>query len=249
MEAMELEHSRIEFVDESEMKAGHQEIEAEFSKIVETVIERLGSFEDCEAAVEGLRSAWEAIDSVDADELEFSRAAALLGMTPFDVGDPEACKIAAFWARFDPAIREDALASASEELLAAISEWPDHAFCRLADMGSENEWEAVPSAVARPPSAEAWKQGYQLARSLRNELGVCDGRFDFDSRQASTLHHSFVDSPSDRIQGLVAANAPDCVTVEKPEHGKRFLVARALGDYLSRAEPCLGILSSLVTDR
>lgn len=243
------EHSKIEFLDESEMAAGHEEVEKEFRNIIETVIERLRSFEDCSAAVESLRIAWEAINLIDADELEFSRAAALLGVDPFDVGDPEAHDIAVFWDRVDPSIREDALASASEGSLDLIREWLEEVIHGFEDAESDNEWAAIRGAVPPPIGAEPWNQGYELARSVRNALGVCDGRFDFDSQRAPNLRHRHVDSPSKRILGLVAADAPDCVTARKTERGKRFLVARALGDYLSRAEPCFGILSSLVTDR
>ena len=243
------DHSRVEFVEESRMEAGREEVEAEFRNIVESVIDRMSGFEECETALESLGSAWDAINSADEDELEFSRAAALLGIDPFDVGDLEAHDIAAFWDRFDPAIRDDALASASEDALTATGEWLADVFRRLEDMQSEHEWAAIRRAVARVLSGEPWEQGCELARSARKELGASDGRFDFDSYQAPPLIHSFVDSPSNRIEGLVAANAPNCVTVQKPEPGKWFLVARALGDYLSRAEPCLGILSSLATDR
>ena len=89
-------HSRIEFVDASEVQAGRQQVEAELRSIVDAVLDRLRSFEDCEAAAEKLGSAWDAINSMDSDEQEFSRAAALLGIDPFDVGDSEAAEIAAF---------------------------------------------------------------------------------------------------------------------------------------------------------
>ena len=55
--------------------------------------------------------------------------------------------------------------------------------------------------------------------------------------------------PSPRIHGLVAADAPTCVTAPRSESGKRFLHARALGDYFDRSESGAGILTSLATDR
>ena len=39
------------------------------------------------------------------------------------------------------------------------------------------------------------------------------------------------------------------MTAQRGESGKRFLVARALGDYLGRFAPGMGMLSSLATDR
>lgn len=56
-------------------------------------------------------------------------------------------------------------------------------------------------------------------------------------------------SPAPRIHGVVASESPSCVVVRKPEPGKRFLVARALGDYVGREEPAPAVLASLDTAR
>lgn len=51
------------------------------------------------------------------------------------------------------------------------------------------------------------------------------------------------------IHGLVAKNGPACITTGRRETGRRFLLARALGDYMGRPEPGFGILTSQFTDR
>ena len=56
-------------------------------------------------------------------------------------------------------------------------------------------------------------------------------------------------SPSPRIDGIVASDSPSCVVIRKPEAGKWFLLARALGDYIGREEPTPAILGSLDTAR
>ena len=48
---------------------------------------------------------------------------------------------------------------------------------------------------------------------------------------------------------LVAADSPACMTTPHDESSRRFLLARALGDYLGRSEHGASILSSLATDR
>ena len=72
---------------------------------------------------------------------------------------------------------------------------------------------------------------------------------DAAARRTMAIHHWETESPSRRLQGLVAANTPACVTIPKGEFGKRFLLARSLGDYMGRPQPGPGILSSLLTDR
>ena len=47
----------------------------------------------------------------------------------------------------------------------------------------------------------------------------------------------------------MAADTPACVTAPRGPTGTRFLTAHALGDYLARASPGPGLLSSLSTDR
>ena len=47
----------------------------------------------------------------------------------------------------------------------------------------------------------------------------------------------------------MAADAPVCVLAPKREAGKRFLMARALGEYVGRFEPGPALLSALATER
>ena len=80
-----------------------------------TVLERLGRFgHGQDPVVSDLQDPWEAIKTLDPDEREFCRAAALLGVDPFAVHQEVAEAIAAFRERTEPAIREDMLASLEE---------------------------------------------------------------------------------------------------------------------------------------
>ena len=80
-------HARIEFLDEGRQSVEREELESEFRKIIDAVIERLHGRPDTGAAADDLGRTWNAINDLDADEREFSRAAALLGIDPFDVRD------------------------------------------------------------------------------------------------------------------------------------------------------------------
>ena len=110
-------HARIEFVDEGEASVGREELEAQFRDLIDAVLERLRG---AGVALESLDSEWAAINSLDPEEREFSRAAALLGVDPFDVSDSQAREIATFWEHADPAIRDDALAAANVDGLAQV---------------------------------------------------------------------------------------------------------------------------------
>ena len=242
-------HARIEFVDEGEASVEREELESQFRDLIEAVLDRLRSNG---MAAEALDDEWAAINSLDADEREFSRAAALLGVDPFDVSDPLADEIVTFWESADPAIRDDALAAASEDSLAQVGRWLFRSLEDLGETASGGGWAELRRALPRSSAAgvaESWKRGYDLARSVRRQLGAHGDRFDFTSDDSLALRPHERQTPSARIQGLVAADAPACVLAPRGESGKRFLMARALGDYLGRTEPGPALLSVLATDR
>ena len=243
-------YAPIEFVEEAEARVERPELEAELREIINAVIERLRRFSSCAGAESSLAEAWDAINSVNSDELEFCRAAALLGLDPFDVQDPEATAIASFWDQVDPSIREEALASATGDTLLDLSSWLRNTAASLDRVRTGTAWSAIRREMRPAGTPKPWMQGYELARAVRREVGITDGRFEFPSDGPLAIHHQEVATPpSSRIHGFVAANTPACAIAAKTAHGLRFLRARALGDHLSRKEPSPGILSSLVTDR
>ena len=241
------EHARIEFVDEGEASVGREELESQFRDLIDAVLERLRG---TGAALESLDSEWAAVNSLDSEEREFSRAAALLGVDPFDVSDALVGEIVTFWEHADPAIREDALAAANVDSLARVGHWLSQAFDDLEAAVNGGGWEDVRRGLPRPSAVEPWRRGYDLARSVRRRLGAGGGgRFDFALGDSLVLRSHERRPPSTRIQGLVAADAPACVLAPKGEAGNRFLMARALGDYVGRFEPGPALLSALATER
>ena len=244
------QHAQIEFVEEAELFVPRDNLETEFRTIVEAVLARLRGFGDARSSCETLGEAWDAVNSLDPEEVTFSGAAALLGVDPFDVDIPLAEAIAAFWDRSAPSIREEVLASADERTLPRVSEWLGNAVDNLDKAGEQNDWADFRAAVAPVEAAEPWRRGYELASSVRRHLDIDGGRFEFQSQGTFAVRHSEDASPCNRIHGIVAASAPTCVAVgRRSETGRRFLLARALGEYLGRPEPELGILTSLFTDR
>lgn len=242
------EYSRIEFLDEGETTVEREELESQFRDLIDAVLERLRGND---LTLETLDQEWSALNALAPDEREFSRAAALLGVDPFDVSDSLADAIVKFWGYVEPSIRDDALAAASEDSLSRVGDWLSQALADLEDTDGGKGWANVRQALPRPSAAEPWSRGYDLARSVRLGLGLGgDGRFDFASDGSLALPLRERPSPSTRIQGVVAGDTPACVLTPKGESGKRFLLARALGDYLGRFEqPDPAILSSLATER
>ena len=243
------EHARIEFVDEGQYCVEQEELESQFRDLIEKVLERLYSNPETAATAENLGRDWFAINNLDADELEFSRAAALLGVDPFDVRDHVAHDIVAFWEQADPFVREDALALASGDLLNPVANWLSDATETLAQEQQNNNWSDIREMLTLPLEDEPWTRGYALARETRDRIDVNASAIDFDKLGPLTIPHRETKPPSRRIHGLVGPETPACMTAPRGRTGTKFLIARALGDYLGRSVPGHGLLSSLATDR
>lgn len=241
-------HAPLEFRAECDVMLDRDDLEQEFRSLVGDVIERLRSKR---TPFESLESEWRAIESLDLEEREFCQAVAITGLDPFDLDAPTADRIARIWNQMDPAIREEALGAAPEHSLDAIKNWSDRCLESAKQGQSGKDWQTVRRAVRRGGAGAdlPWQHGYHDARAVRGELAAEPGGFDFDEGGRLGIWSGEEESPSPRLHGCVSADSPSCVVVRKPKTGKRFLLARALGDYIGREKPAPAILGSLDTAR
>ena len=241
-------HSEIVFTEQGEAYVDRPAFEDAAQGIVEAT---LGKLADAGLSAEFLQEDWAAIQSANEDEREFCRAAALLGQDPFAVPPPLADQIIEFWGRVEPSVREDALATASEEDeedLAALAIWLTDALERLGSSNGGTAWGDVRRTLSASSAPQPYQRGYELARALRAQLTPCSDRYDFATHGAHALPSIEMRSPSAHIQGLAAAHSPACATLARGA-GRRFLLARALGDYMDTSTQGPAILSGLATDR
>ena len=246
------DHARIEFMTSGEANVDRNPLEAELKRVIEAVLERIKDL-GCQqgSVVSDLEDSWQAIKNLDPEEHDFCRAAALLGIDPFHVGEEKAETIIKFWERTNPFIREDVLASLEEDSFLDASPWLEDIQTQFEHnyKGSRKEWAAIRNSLPKMRLRKPWEQGYMLARCLRHKLDCGDGSFDFASSRQPTLSFWTTETPSDRLEGFVSANEPACAIVRKGDFGERFLRARALGDYMGRSEIGPGILTSMDTAR
>ena len=240
-------HASISFVEEVDTYVEVEELRLEFERLIDFVLRRLKAINKEEGIQ--LSEEWAAINDLDPEEKEFSRAAAMCGIDPFDVEDSISEAIVAFWKHTEPSIREEALASADAHSLPQLSDWLVAAMEDLASVGNKNHWNEIRDLVPASCTQEPWKQGYELAQSVRDMLELGQDPFQFKSEGPLAFFHEERRSPSRRIEGIVSATTPACVTVSRNHSSTRFLLARALGEFVGRKEPCLGILGSLHNDR
>ena len=227
---------------------GRDELEQEFRSLVDEVIARLRAKR---TSFETLESEWRAIKSLESDEREFCRAAALMGLDPFDIDEQTADRIARVWNQTDPAIRDEAFGAAQEDSLEAIQQWIDRSLESAEQGQSGADWRMVRKAVRAGSVSESlpWWRGHHDACAVRGELDAAPGKFAFEEAGPRAIWSQVAPSPVPRIHGCVASDSPSCVMVSRPEPGRRFLLARALGDYIGREQPGPAILGTLDTAR
>ena len=243
-------HAPLEFLSKCEAMLGRDELEQEFRALIAAVIERLRLGE---ASFNELESEWHSIESLDEDAREFCQAAALMGLDPFDTDAETADQVSRVWNHIDPAIREEALATAQAHSLKDIHSWIVREIEAVEGSPSSDTWSTIRNIVRRKNAdgdMVPWRRGYLDADAVRLELDAPPGRFDFVQAGSHMIWSRDVeDAPSPRIQGCVASDSPSCVVVKRTEVGTRFLVGRALGDYIGREKPEPGIIGTLETPR
>ena len=242
------QHAPLEFRAECDSVVRRDDLEQEFRSLVGDVIERLRAKR---TPCETLESEWRAIESLDSEEREFCHAVALMGLDPFDLDVRTADRIAAVWNQADPSMREEVLGAAPEASLDAVWRWLGRCLASAEQAQSGENWPAVRSAVQRRVASSVlpWRRGYDNARAVREELAAAPDRFAFEEVGPWKIWNREVESPAPRIHGCVASDSPSCVVVHKQPAGKRFLLARALGDYVGREELGATILGTLETAR
>ena len=238
-------HSDIEFVEQGEAHVDRQDLQEAVQGIVEATLDRLDGLG---VTAEFLQRDWAAIQSADGDERMFCRAAALLGQDPFAVPPALADQIVDFWHRAEPTLREDALATANGEGLPRLATWLTDALERLRSTGTGAAWADIRGTLPTPSVEKPYQRGHQLAQAVRAHLASHPDRYEFAEAGPEALGFVELESPNARIQGLVAADSPACATAVNGR-ARRFLQARALGDYLGRSTDGPAILSGLSTER
>ena len=222
-----------------------EDLEEQARNIIEAVLDRLREYD---VDVEHLEGEWRAINDLDPEELEFCSSAALLGADPFDMDDALGDEISAFWEATEPSLRKEALAAAEAGGLTRVRTWLAKNLKKLGDADG-GDWPELRTKLPKIDNPLKWARGCEFARAVRSELGIIGSRFNFDTEGRLAIHPRTAKRPTARVEGLVAAESPACIVVSRRESGKRFLVARALGDFMCRSESGAGLLSSMETDR
>ncbi len=207
----------------------------EITRFVQTVLARLSAkgIENSTLAAE-----WDAIQSVDYEEAEFCRAAGSLGVDPFDLSDKVRNQICEAGIQIPQQALEEFFQAADPEHLRSNVDW----ILRTIEVlhSSLTRYELPKRFSPKfPRSGEAWKEGYKLARETRRSIGLIDWaepvHWGLLAPEASEGFPICPEQPTlrtDAVSFFGANSTAAIVMVGGDIFSKRFLVARALCDYV-----------------
>jgi hypothetical protein len=244
---------RLEFVSEGSAVFEVAYFQEFLTKIIVTVLQRM---EDFEIFGTLLQEEWNSIATTDASEAEFCAASAALGLDPYALDDASQAKIlsvseilpASVSQEFFTAADFAVLGEQAQRLLDAI----EISRTNEADLTEvkqlQKSFKHYPSLAGTP-----WQQGYELARRLRNDLGL-NGQVLYElsdvGRALSLEPDDLVDSvfetpsyhsPFDALVDVNDRGSPGFVISSRRSEAVKFAYCRGLFEYLtcSPGEPLL----------
>jgi hypothetical protein len=240
------EYCNVEFLADGHAIVERDEAENQCRRVIDSVIERLR-----DSGIENtwLEAEWGAINDLSEEEREFCRASSLLGLDPFAVPAGVSKDIIRRWDSLEASLREDMFTCASSDTLEALSEWVSQTTNRLSATVVGSEWPSLQAQLRSQTVEPPWQRGYRLASEARAAMGVRHPRFDFSESGGWAVQSISISPPTPLIQGVVRDHGPSCAIRARNETARRFLIARSIGDYLSRPNGSATLLTSAQSSR
>ena len=199
-----------------------------------------------------LAEEWAAISDADAEEADFCRTVARLGLDPYSIEDDLADEVITVASRISPEVAADFFDTADPAALDDAATWAQQATAAAQAASAEAQedlsvlFEAViPVKNLLADLDRPWRAGYEMARRVRQELGVVNTA-EFDPSPWVGIGQ--ISGASHGLQGVGAVNDGRCGAVFGNElsvpPSRRFGSARILGRALMESDESAFVLSS-----
>ncbi len=227
-------HANIRYLTAGNERIPALAVEEALADFVEAVCERLSDHDINET---WLQTEWDAVQASRAtpDEREFCTVAGWLGVDPYELSDADSELLIHATRQLSEDLREDALRAVSLSEAGDLVAWIDAARSKPARTFSRERLEAARAELhSTGPAAPPWHAGYKLARDVRALWGLSDAPVG--------LREVFCDEPPVEelpgapmnVDGLMnLGDAAVIVTSRRREESRRFLVARAISEYVT----------------
>ncbi len=245
------QHGQVEFLSEGSVRLPHQQVTEALCDFVNAVDERL---QRSGIADTWLQTEWTHIQESLSDklEVEFCKAAAWLGLDPYELSEEDAAAMIRLFEKLPEPVREDAFRCSSEANPQELADWLDGATSQ--DRPKPAAGEALLSARAkyrrnRSPKAP-WEAGQEIAHRFRRDFSL--------KQNDLLLLENFLGGTS--LPVILTSQAPSnldglgflqdglqCCTPKRRPDSQRFVVARSLYDFLLKDAP-LTLLTAARTE-
>ncbi len=250
-EQMRLRTQPLRFTESGARSIDAEEVSRALGRFVGKVVARLGA-----QGISGtwLQQEWAVIESLTEDEQAFCRAAARLGLDPFDVEDELADRIEALEEEFDAELLEDFLQSADPRQLAGHRDWVREGLRELQALAvSSRATELIRDLAVPTRSGPPWQQGYELARAVRDRLSLRD-RAPLDlaevvGGEVPVVEAEWSPPAMDALSWCADSGSPALYAARRRPESRRFLAARAVGAMLMDGDGPAHLLSAAATER
>jgi len=241
-----VDYGAINFPSNGSALVTRAELQGELHRWVERVIGRL---EECGIRRTLLQDEWEAIQQASAEERAFCIAAAQTGLNPYSASEEESATIVevarhlpeSWHEEFFSALKVDDLRAGAERVLAAREAILGAGF-DLKPLGVVRE--AMSGPDTWPLKSKPWEAGYELARSLRQHMGIGSDPLPDEASLARVL--GFRALPLKVMEGRKAGGHWLDGVVEQTRDGGGGLAVTARGEVSRRFAFCRGLLEILL---
>lgn len=241
-ENSDLEYYRTKFIEEGHVHIQTESLRRTVSHFLDAVDDRLKArdIEDTPFQLE-----WDAIRSADEEEAEFCRAAARLGLYPYQVSDAQEEAILQVADQIPDGLYPEFFGAAQPEMLTDQAQRLSEILTVLQDLNVradqllELKQEFPRYTSGLPP----WEEGYAYAQSTRNLLGLNGTRLNSTPELAETFglpgnaeSRSIQEfNSSNLFEALVAVGGnetPGFAIDKERDENKKFALCRSLFEYL-----------------
>lgn len=252
-------HYPVEFLGDGQEWLPRQQVIEEFSELIDVVVHRLVEY-DIRATV--VEREWNRLRETDPEERQFCRAAASLGLDPYEVEDAVQTAIleagellpAELHAEYFLVADLGSLADDAREVLDAVRRAQGHHY----DLERVKE---LRTRVVDDPvrhSDRPWNRGYKLASQVRDRLdlgqrpidssGGLERLFGLDP-SGVVLENGLFNRDFAAVMAINDRDSPGFVLRQGAETSQRFHLSRALFEYLTGPAAGVALVTGAASDQ